>query len=283
MPAVDLPEDGELQLGGVRLPAGRRIVAGYGSGAPVAWATAVPVADPGRIWQALSELSPETGLAPFLLAGLDEACARPWDNNEFSDPADISAVGELDAAELLGELWSGEFEDDDTDPGDDEDEDDDYGEDEEYDDEFQAMIAPFSRQFPGLAPAAAQRLNQAETDRVLGSLKPARIGVAAASRPADVLPLIGWDGAVNHGDDYAAVIAAILRSWEQRFGARLLRVGFAEIQLLAGRPPRTLEAARLLAAEQFAFCDECAGQGLHDVTSITDHLLSSPIWTFWWD
>jgi hypothetical protein len=169
-------------------------------------------------------------------------------------------------------LWSGEFEDDDTDPDD---------EDEEYDDVFQAMIAPFSRQFPGLAPAAGQRLTEAETDRALGSLPQARIGVAAASRPADVLPLIGWDGAVNNGDDYAVVIAAILRSWEQRFGARLLRVGFADIQLLADRPPRTLQAARLLAAEQFAFCDECAGQGLHDVASITDHLLSSPVWTFW--
>ena len=117
----------------------------------------------------------------------------------------------------------------------------------------------------------------------------ARVAAAGPDRrrrcvpPADVLPLIGWDGAVNHGDDYAVVIAAILRSWEQRFGARLLRVGFADIQLLADRPPRTLQAARLLAAEQFAFCDECAGQGLHDVASITDHLLSSPVWTFWWD
>jgi hypothetical protein len=87
---------------------------------------------------------------------------------------------------------------------------------------------------------------------------------------------------VNHGD-YAAVIPAILRSWEHPFGTRLLRVGFAEIQLLADRPPRTLQAVRLLAAEQFAICDECAGQGLHDIASITDHLLSSPVWTFWRD
>jgi hypothetical protein len=43
-----------------------------------------------------------------------------------------------------------------------------------------------------------------------------------------VLPLIGWDGAANHWED-ALVIAAVLRSWEDRFGARLLRVGFAEI------------------------------------------------------
>ena len=81
----------------------------------------------------------------------------------------------------------------------------------------------------------------------------------------------------------ALPIAAVLRSWEERFGAKLLTIGFAKIQLLAHRPPRTQQAAQLLAAEQFAFCDECADKGLHDVSSITDHLLRSPIWTFWWD
>jgi hypothetical protein len=192
---------------------------------------------------------------------------------EASDPADISELGEVDAAELLAELWSGEFEQEDQE----------FDDEEDYeDDEFQAMIAPFSRQFPGLAPGMDQRLSPQEIDQALGSLQPARIGLAAASRPADVLPLIGWDGAANQWEN-ALVIAAVLRSWEERFGARLLRVGFAEIQLLAERPPRTLQAAQRLAAEQFAFCDECAGEGLHDVSSITSHLLRSPIWTFCWD
>jgi hypothetical protein len=174
MPTVDLPENGELQLGAIRLPAGRRIVAGYGSGGPAAWATTVPLADPGRIWQALSDLSPDTGLVPFLLAGLDDTGGRPWDNNEFSDPADISAVDELDAAELLAELWSGEFEEDDPGsrrrvrgirrriPGDD-----------------RPVLTPAPR--PG--PAATQGLTEAETSRALGTLRPARIGLAAASRP----------------------------------------------------------------------------------------------------
>jgi hypothetical protein len=105
------------------------------------------------------------------------------------------------------------------------------------DQEFRAMIAPFSRDFPGLAPAADQRLAAWEIAQALGSLRPARVGLAAAARPADVLPLIGWDGAVNRWEN-ALPIAAVLRSWEERFGARLQRVGFAEIQLLADRPPR---------------------------------------------
>src|SRR5215469_6803908 len=139
MPDVGLPEDGELQLGPVRLPAGKRVVAGYGSAGPVAWATVEPVADPGRMWRALSEVGSDTGLVPFLLAGLDETTARPWEAGEFSAPADISQLAHMDSAQVLAGLWRDEFE-----------EEDDESED-EADEEFAAMIAPFSRRFPGLA------------------------------------------------------------------------------------------------------------------------------------
>ena len=149
-------------------------------------------------------------------------------------------------------------------------------------DEWRAMRAPFSRQFPGLAPAEHEPLDAKQLQQTLAGLPPARIGLAAASRPADVLPLIGWDGTANRHQT-ALPVAAVLRSWEDRFGATLLRVGFAEIRLLVKRPPRSTEAAQILAAEQYAFCNECAGQGLHDVPAITDHLLTSGIWTFWWD
>jgi hypothetical protein len=239
----------------------------------VAWATVEPVPDPGRTWQALSDIGSDTGLVPFLLAGLDETTARPWDVGEFSDPAVISQLSYMDSAGVLAGLWRDGFEE--------EDEFDDNA-DEDLDEEFGAMIAPFSRQFPGLASASDESLPASAIEATLGALPAARVGLAAASRPADVLPLIGWDGAVNRWPN-ALVIAAVLRSWEERFGARLLRIGFAEIQLLVRRPPRTHETAQRLAAEQFAFCDECAGHGLHDISSITAHLLTSPVWTFWWD
>jgi len=257
-------------------------LAGYGSGGPVAWATIDAVPGPGRVWQALSDMAPDNGLVPFLLDSLD-VTSRPWDDGEFNDPADLSPLSGIDAGDLLASMWRGEmgYEDEPGLGGDDFDND--YGDDEdEFDEEFAEMIAPFSRQFPGLAPAVDQQLSAQEIQRALDSLRSARIGLAVASRPADVLPSIGWDGACNWTSD-ALPIAAVLRSWEERFGATLLTIGFAEIQLLAHRPPRTRQAAQLLAAEQFAFCDECAGKGLHDVSSITDHLLRSPIWTFWWD
>src|SRR5262249_29377908 len=121
-----------------------------------------------------------------------------------------------------------------------------------------------------------------ETDRALRLLHPARIGLAAASRPADVLPLIGWSGNTNWGTGTLPV-AAVLRSWEDRFGARLLRIGFAQISVLAARPPRDLESVQLLAAEHLVFSNEFGGLGLREISAITSYLMASPVWTFWWD
>jgi hypothetical protein len=146
---------------------------------------------------------------------------------------------------------------------------------------IEATIAPFGRKFPGLAPAEDTPLDPRELDEILGSLPARRIGLAPANRPADVLPLIGWSGATNRYRN-SLPIAAVLRSWEDRFGARLLEVGFDDLSVLASRPPRTTQHAQRLAAEQWTVSDEC-GPGLTDIAAITAQLLTSPIWRFWWD
>jgi hypothetical protein len=273
----------------VRLPAGRQVLAGLMSGVPVAWVTSVPVPEAGSIWRELSQLAPQTGLVPFLAASqaedyhdnrpdtadpdevarywADRSLAReallPWDLDDFGDPDDLSGVGELDPAALLADRWDDQMQHCDDDH-----------------EGWKAMNAPFGRAFPGLAPAEHRELDQAQLDAVLAGLRPARIGLAAAERPADVLSLTGWNGACNSFDG-TVEIAAVLRSWEERFGAALLQVGFAEIQLLARRPPATTRAAQLLAAEHVAFCH---GEGpYHQVTGIAGDLLKSPLWSFWWD
>src|SRR5260370_15867534 len=109
MSGADVPGDGELQIGSVRLPAGRRISAGHGSGGPVAWATTGPLPDAGRVWAALSQAHAQSGLVPFLLSGIvPGSTQRPWDDQEFRDPADVTDLDPLDAAALLGERWPGE-------------------------------------------------------------------------------------------------------------------------------------------------------------------------------
>jgi uncharacterized protein DUF4253 len=153
-------------------------------------------------------------------------------------------------------------------------------EDEEEDSPWTAMRAPFSKQFPGLAPPGDTPLSHEQLDETLGSLPAARIGLVPATRPADVLPLIGWTPS-DQSD--ALPVATVVRSWEDRYGARLLQVGFAQISLLIDRPPRSIGHAQRIAAEHFAFCDECAGRGLSDIPRITASLMETPIWTFWWD
>ena len=155
MTTADVPADGDVQIGAIRLPAGRRISAGHGSGGPVAWATTEPVPDAGRAWAALSEAHAQSGLVPVLLAGIGGDPERPWDRQEFRDPDDLTEVDHLDAAALLREDWRQQ-----TTEYDDYDE-----EDEEYQDDYFArsiaeMVAPFSRrQFPGLAQAEDHQLS----------------------------------------------------------------------------------------------------------------------------
>lgn len=256
-----VPEEGSLRLGAVQLPAGRRVVPMGGAGEPVAWVTTEPVADAGRVWSALWDAHGLTGLVPVLLTDSE----KDEDFFFYGGPADLTALDDLDAAEVLAELWERRM------PSDEEDS-----------DHLAAIRGPFSGQFPGLAPAEDTPLSMGQLVEVLRSLPAAPIGLVPARRAADVLPSVYWCGSDQFQTPLP--IAAVLRSWEARFGARLLTVGpGAQIQLLVERPPRATEAAQAVAAEHFAFCNECAGQGLRDIPGITASLVSAPTWTFWWD
>lgn len=290
---IGLPDEGELQVGAVSLPAGKFAYEEDG-GTPIAWVTLDEVPEPGRVWAALSAEAPRSGLVPFMLGHLRGEPSRPWDSGEFWDVADPARIEAFDVAALLEDRWDSESHEyigdgdggyyypvaperarrlgtaGDTD-----------NEDPEFVAHIEATTAPFGRQFPGLAPPVDEPIDPDELNELLGAFPARRIGLVPAARPADVLPLIGWPGGANHFAD-ALPIAAVARSWEDRFGARVLEIGFADLSLLAYRPPRTAEQAQRIAAEHWAFCDEC-GTGLTDIPAITAQLLSSPIWSFWWD
>ncbi len=278
MTAASLPGEGPVELGPVSLPAGKHVHGGRAARVPVAWVTREPVPEAGRAWAALSDARPDTGLVPFLADHLPRYPARPWDTEEiFDDPAEPAelarAVGRLDADKVLESWWNGKTHEAGTQEG--------VDEDPEFAEYIESVIAPFSRRFPGIAHSLSTPLTIAETDEILGSLPPHRIGLVPASRPADVLPLIGWS-LPNRPVRAMLQATAVMRSWEDRFGARLLRVGFGEFSVLASWPRSKAHAERI-AAEHYAFCDECAGRGLTEVRSIAEYLLTSPVWTFWWD
>lgn len=267
---ADVPPDGPVRLGPVELPAGRQL-SGWDDAGPRLWATSEPVPNAGRVWEVLAGLHQETGLVPILLAFLDEGHqGRPWDEGELNHRCDVAAVDRLDAATVLADSWDAVV------PGAD-----------EFDEEAVEMLAPYGLRFPGLAPGQAESLTEAELARALGWFESARVGLVPAARPADVLAQVGYNGTINR---YGTPdrLSAVLRSWEDRFGAVLIEVGFAHVRLLARRPPRTLRDAQAVAAELWAMCDEFwlaaeSDEVAGDIRELAGYLLDSPVWSLWLD
>jgi Domain of unknown function (DUF4253) len=269
-----LPGEGPVRLGSVALPTGR-LITGYLGKESVAWATTEPVPGLGRIWAVLSELRSRTGLVPIQLDSLADDVSRVWGGGDFMEPQDPRAADDVDVGAVLENLWRGSVWPD------------------EDDAEAMERWAPFTLEWPGLAAPEPAPLPLAERRHALDVLLPriraangvtpeGRICLVAAGRPADVLPVLGWSGLVNHGGLPLLWLTAVLRSWEDRFGARLIDVGYDTLRLLVDRPPRTLAAAQRLAAEQVVLADDCL-DGAGDIPSLAPRLVNAPIWTFWWD
>lgn len=284
MLADRLPPDGEVQLGEVRLPAGKLVYphdqpAGFSP--PIAWITEGAVDAPGRVWAELSAISGQTGLVPFLAGPRKRRTAR-WSYfgyfpHDQGYPQDPGPAGDLDVAAILQARWECRAA---PEVGD-------YGDEEEergWREWEVARIAPFTPAFPGMAPAGSQLAGPEQVRHALDALPPARVGLAAAARSVDALAAVGWYPA-NWTDGQLPVIA-VARSWEDRFGARLLEIGNGGFRLLVDRPARSLEEALPIAAEQWAFGYECwTGQetGLNYVSEIAENLVNALTWGFWWD
>lgn len=263
-----LPPDGGVRLGSVLLPEGKQIPGWAGD--PPLWATSEPVPHAGSVWLALHAMQEQTGLVPILLVGLSKCEPdRPWNSGELDGGCGLPEVDRLDPAEVLAGSWADSLDPEDDGP------------------EQALRVAPFSLRFPGLAPGQEQVLSPAELIQAVSSLPPARVGLVPAARPADVAALVGYNGTANRYGT-PAPLAAVLRSWEQRFGAVLLEVGFDHIRLLVQRPPRTLPVAQAAAAEIWAMCDEFWAieeprLALRNVSDIADYLIGAPFWSWWLD
>ena len=265
--SVGLPADGEIRIGGVRL-SGHLVRAQ--SGPEVAWVTDEPQQYPGRVWLELSRARAQTGLVPVLLA--DEPPLEWGDDQQ--DPSGADGVR---LEEVFTGLWDYQLP---------------ISAAERLDPDFAAQRAPFGWQFPGLAPPEHVTLDPVWLAWALDGLESvddsperARIGLVRAVRPADVPAILGWFppvGAREAGSEAQDIIrlVAVLRSWEDRFGATLLQLGpTGMLCVLAERPPATIEAATALAAEHWAF-----GESWPDsVQEAAAALIATPVWSFWWD
>ena len=256
-----IPDEGELRLGTVRLPAGRLLRSKGGDGEPVAWITEAPVPEPGPVWSALWALHGQTGLVPIL----DPANVRDFTiQDACQDTAAVADVDRVDAAMILEEQWADRW---------------------EYEEELMSeMAAPFTSQYPGLAPAMDAALSPDALEAALCSFPASRIALVPAGRPADVLPVLGWcpgNWESVFSVDTPVAMAAVLRSWEERFGAQVFAMTYDAAHLLVERPPRDMDAAVPVAAEHWLFCDDDAGR--QPVRTTAANLIGNPIWYFWWD
>jgi hypothetical protein len=205
-------------------------------------------------------------LWPLLLDALDDddAAYRPWGNGEVR-PADMSSPGDHDPAALLAGWWDGQAEGD------------------------AGALAPHGRQWPGRAAVPPARVDPDRVADGLAEQVPAghgtvRLGLVAAPRGADAPTVVGWDGPLDHTGDTAR-ISAVLRDWEDRFGARVVSVGFATLLLSVAAPPTTTREALAVAAEHVAFCPDNVRQGHAPQTlaGYADRIVGDHSWVFWWD
>jgi hypothetical protein len=108
------------------------------------------------------------------------------------------------------------------------------------------------------------------------------LGIVAVERPARVLDSIGWMGGANF-DMNPTEQSAILDTWEDRFDAYVVGLGFDTVTLAVGRPPRDLGSALAIAAEHLAFCSDNIYQGVGSIRDYAPMLVGQHRWDFWWD
>ncbi|MET7884774.1 DUF4253 domain-containing protein [Streptomyces avermitilis] len=289
-PLPKLAADPSGRTLGLELPAGRLIDATHDGSwhEPLLWCADGPAA-PGA-WAALAPARRTAGLLPVLLdVGGPQGEPEDWELM----PAEASYPGDHDAEEVLAEFWE-EYAADELSDGEDQ-----PGE-ERAEEAFgtpasgDETVAPFGPAWPGLAAAAplttdadadAHAAGTADSLTADGSwLKEPRLALVPARRSADIPAALGWSGPLNYESDPAR-LCAVLRSWEDRFGIRVVALTFDQLVLSVAAPPTTPAEAEAVAAEHFAFCPDNITQGHHETLRAyaAHEVLNQRTWSFWWD
>lgn len=146
-------------------------------------------------------------------------------------------------------------------------------------------LAPFEHKCPGVAPggnllADPGILANQLTPRLLD--EEARLGLVPVRRGADVLTVLGWSGAANHVSRCAG-LSAMVRSWEDRFGVRVLRLGPDKLDLSVAVPPIRADHAAAVAAEHWTFSPDRIMQDCGSISAYAEEIRGRRIWSFWWD
>jgi Domain of unknown function (DUF4253) len=288
---MPLPADGPTTIGVVTVPRGHRVSArGSSSAEAIFWLTDEAVPNAADLYLSLLAPCKDLGLTPVLLAGLRDTGAefdRPWLTQEFG-PLRQGRIEDIEDWQVLREAWAGQvpysalseadrsarFRDLDIEPDDEE---------AEY---FLEQVAPWGLLFPGLALAETSRGDRVAHDRAVREVQRSRVGLFELTRSSDIPWTLGWWGTTNaFGSDGPRVVSCVLRSWEDRFDARLFCIGFDTLDLAVGRPPSSEPSALAIAAELYALGGQDTLEHLHvdSIGSLSSSILNNPRWSLWWD
>ncbi|MFD9369183.1 DUF4253 domain-containing protein [Streptomyces sp. NPDC060020] len=160
-------------------------------------------------------------------------------------------------------------------------------------DPFEETVAPFGAQWPGLAASPARPWADAEqvAAQVLGELAGDDASGAylldRAYRSAD-LPVLAEERGLEGAGCWPYgmhEMCAVLRSWEERFGTRLVGLGDDRVIVSVAAPVRTTSEAEAIAAEHFAFSSDNITQGYDETLRVyaAKQIVGRRVWSFWWD
>ncbi|WP_051845215.1 DUF4253 domain-containing protein [Streptomyces sp. NRRL S-813] len=159
---------------------------------------------------------------------------------------------------------------------------------------FEAVVAPFGQQWPGLAATTAAAMIDPEQlaaevlarlQREEGTEGDAVSVMPRACRSTDVPAIADRHGLPECWSSDVEAMCTVLKSWEERFGTRVLALGPARLIVSVAAPPVTMTEAQAVAAEHFAFSPDTITQGHHDtLRAYAAHaILDRTVWNFWWD
>ncbi len=134
--------------------------------------------------------------------------------------------------------------------------------------------------WPGEIPEKG-RIRQHQDD-LSGKAHPlALLGLAAIDSPWQLPAAVKFGG--WNENPFPEVHCALLRSWQQEYGAEIASLSTDVMECLVARPPQTPEAALALAWQQYHYCSDVVLQGVQTVSNLAGTLLNSEYWYFWWD
>jgi len=128
---------------------------------------------------------------------------------------------------------------------------------------------------PRRQPKLLYSLARNDTQEVLVALVPAK-------QPWEIPAVIGYGGWNYYPTPEDHV--AILRYWNDRYGAELVAMTGTTVELTVRRPPRTRRQALALSWEYFVYNDGYYDYyGAEDITQLAAGLLGADTWIAWWD